>query len=130
MLHRALADAVNWHYIHDNPATHARAPKVTRQRRTVWTPAELALFLAVAREDRFLPLFALASTTGMRRGELCGLRWASIDFVEGLLSVQDSRVVVAGRAEDSDGKTDSAGRLIALDAPDPRRPDRLAGGSG
>lgn len=64
-----------WHYINDNPAAHARAPKVTRQRRTVWTPADLALFLTVARDNRFFPLFALVATTGMRRGELCGLHW-------------------------------------------------------
>jgi integrase len=51
----------------------------------------------------------------MRRAELCGLHWSALDLDAGLLSVQETRVVVDGRAEASDGKSDSAGRLIALD---------------
>ena len=47
--------------------------------------------------------------------QLCGLHWSALDLDAGLLSVQETRVVVDGRAEASDGKSDSAGRLIALD---------------
>jgi integrase len=115
MLHRALADAVNWRYMTENPASHARPPKVSRQRSAVWTPEQLSAFLQQARADRFFALFLLATTTGMRRAELCGLRWTAVDLDAALLSVQESRVVVAGRAQGSDGKTDSAGRMIALD---------------
>jgi integrase len=115
MLHRALADAVNWRYLTDNPVSHARPPKVSRQRAAVWTPEQLSTFLAHAESDRFFVLFVLAATTGMRRAELCGLRWSAVDLDAGFLSVRESRVVVAGYAHESDGKTDSAGRMIALD---------------
>jgi integrase len=116
MLHRALADAVNGRYLTENPASHARPPKVSRQRSAVWAPEQLSAFIQQARSDRFFALFLLATTTGMRRAELCGLRWTAVDLDAGLLSVQESRVVVAGRAQGSDGKTHSAGRMIALDA--------------
>ncbi len=115
MLHRALTDAVSWHYLSHNPAADARPPKAARQRRPVWTPEQLRTFLRHAREDRFYALYLLAITTGMRRGELCGMRWSAVNLAERTLSVQEGRVVVAGRAEGSDGKSDSAGRQIALD---------------
>lgn len=43
------------------------------------------------------------------------MRWSAVDLAERTLSVQEGRIVVAGRAEDSDGKSDSAGRQITLD---------------
>lgn len=42
-----------------------------------WTPDECAAFLTAIRNERLYPLFLPAITTGMRRGELCGLRWCS-----------------------------------------------------
>ncbi len=115
MLHRALADAVGWRYLSDNPISFARPPKVSRGGRSVWTIEQLGRFLAYTSGDRFFALFLLAATTGMRRAELCGLHWSALDLDAELLSVQETRVVVDGRAEASDGKSDSAGRLIALD---------------
>lgn len=82
----------------------------------MWTPQQLRTFLHAARDDRFYALFLLATTTGMRRAELCGMRWSAVDLVDRTLSIREGRVVVAGHAAGSDGKSDSAGRLIALDA--------------
>ncbi len=101
MLHRALTDAVNWRYLSRNPAADARPPKVTRQRRPVWTPEQLRTFLQHSRGDRFYPLYLLATTTGMRRAELCGICWSAVDLVDRTLSVQEGRVVVAGHAANS-----------------------------
>ena len=75
MLHKALTDAVAWGYVSENVAEQARAPKVNRRPPTVWTPAQLRRFLQAATGDRFYPAYVLAATTGLRRAELCGLRW-------------------------------------------------------
>jgi integrase len=116
MLHAALANAVKWRYVVENVAEHVKPPKVRRRRPTVWTPAQLRAFLTFVRADRFYALFLLAATTGLRRGELCGLRWPALDLDAGTLSVEpDTRVVVNGEAQDSDGKTDQAPRMLALD---------------
>jgi integrase len=48
---------------------------------TVWTPAELRTFLAVARRHRLFAFFHVAAYTGARRGELLNLRWADVDLV-------------------------------------------------
>jgi integrase len=64
----------------------------------------------------FYALFLLAATTGLRRAELCGLRWPAVDLRSGTLSVEpDTRVEVNGIAQDSDGKSDNAPRMLALD---------------
>jgi integrase len=51
----------------------------------------------------------------MRRSELAGVQRERLDLVGGTLSIEDTRIVVAGRAVDSDGKTDSGWRTISLD---------------
>jgi integrase len=116
MLHSALANAVGWRYVVENVAEHVKPPKVSRRRPTVWTPAQLRKFLTFVQGDRFYALYLLAATTGLRRSELCGLRWPAVDLDKGTLSVEpDTRVVVNGEAQDSDGKTDQTPRMLALD---------------
>jgi integrase len=120
MLHRALSDAVAWRYLSYNPADHAslpRTPRGTRKqaRARTWTIEQLVAWLTVARRDRDAGVWVLAATTGMRRSELAGLRREFLDLAAALLTIEPTRVVVAGKAEDSDGKTDTSQRTISLD---------------
>jgi integrase len=110
MLRKALGDAVAWGFLAANPAEHARPPRVPRRPPAVWTPDEVARFLTAAKDDRFFALYLLAATTGMRRAELCGLRWAAVDLDRGALSVRATRVVVRGHAQDSDDTKSERGR--------------------
>ncbi|WP_297620369.1 hypothetical protein [Nocardia sp.] len=48
-IHRALADAVAWKHLVDNPADNAKPPRVARTRRPVWTPAQAAQFMSSVR---------------------------------------------------------------------------------
>lgn len=119
MLHRALADAVAWRYLEYNPAENASLPresrKGTRKRGTTWTPDELAAWLAVAVNDRDAGIWVLAATTGMRRSELAGAERELLDLDNATLEIADTRVVVYGKADKSDGKTESGRRVISLD---------------
>lgn len=82
----------------------------------MWNPLQLRKFLAFIQDDRFYALYLAAATTGLRRAELCGLRWQAIDLDAITISVEpDTLVVVNGTAQDSDGKTDQASRHLALD---------------
>jgi integrase len=56
-------------------ATHARRRCPTGVRPRSWTAQELALFLKAARSQRLYPALHLAAFTGMRRGEVVGLKW-------------------------------------------------------
>jgi integrase len=121
MLHRALGDAVAWQYSTHNPAVHASLPRERRKRPvrggSVWSPAELATWLRIAVADRDAALWVLVATTGMRRSELAGAERRLVDLDKGTLTMEDTRIVVDGKAEDSDGKTDSSySRTVSLDA--------------
>jgi hypothetical protein len=77
---------------------------------------QLAAFLASVRDDRFYPLCLMSATTGMRRSELSGLRLGGRGpRPGGRVSVAETRVVVPGQAQDSDGKTVHSRRLLSLD---------------
>jgi integrase len=119
MLHLAFSHAVAWRYLEYNPAEHASLPresrKGTRQRGTTWTPEELATWLNVAVTDRDAGIWVLAATTGMRRSELAGAERQFVDLERAVLEIGDTRVVVDGRADESDGKTPSGRRVISLD---------------
>ncbi|WP_082909385.1 tyrosine-type recombinase/integrase [Mycolicibacterium iranicum] len=116
MIHRALVDAVAWRYVSDNPASNVKPPKLARTRRQVWTTEEIQTFLASIHSDRFAALFMLELTTGIRRGQVCGLKWAAVDLDAGEITVHDNRVVVGGRVRnESGGKTKNADQTISID---------------
>ena len=115
MMHRALRDAVKWDLVPRNVAEDALAPKSRRPKVTIWTPEQLGAFVAHVRGDRFFALWLLVVTTGLRRGELAGLRWSDVDLVHETLSPTTPRVVVAGHAHESEPKTTSGERRLALD---------------
>ncbi len=91
ILHRALADAVRWNLIPANPASGARVPRGERKEMRVWTAEEAATFLASVADDRLAALWILALHTGLRRGELAGLRWKDVDLDAGTLTVAQQR---------------------------------------
>ena len=80
-----------------------------------WTPDELATWLQVAITDRFAGIWVLAATTGMRRSELAGAERQFVDLERAVLEIGDTRIVVDGRADESDGKSPSGRRVISLD---------------
>jgi len=120
MLHRTLSDAVAWRYLEYNPAEHASLPRESRSGKrahgATWTPGELMAWLKVATRDRDAGMWVLAATTGMRRSELAGAERALLDLGKATMELADTRVVVDGKAEVSDGKTESGRRTISLDA--------------
>lgn len=69
---------------------------------------------AEERDPRLAPLLMLAALTGMRRGELCALRWTDVDFERGELDVSRSVVVVPGGLAEKGTKTHRF-RIVALD---------------
>jgi integrase len=83
LMHRALRDAVRWGYTVRNVADAADPPKAKPAELQVWTPGQLRTFLLHVRQDRNYAAWLLAATTGMRRGELLGLRWIDVDLAAG-----------------------------------------------
>lgn len=81
----------------------------------VWTPAQLASFLLFVRDDLLYALWWLAALRGLRRGELCALRWTDLDLTDGTLTVNHNIAHDHGRPYLDAPKTDAGQRIIALD---------------
>ena len=81
----------------------------------MWTVAQLQRFLRYAKSDRFFALWVLEATSGMRRRELAGARRELLDLDAGTLSIEITRAVVDGQVIESDGKTENAQHILALD---------------
>ncbi len=117
LLSRACRDAVRWGYLPRNPVEFADPPRVPRSRATAWTASELSRFLDYVREHdaRHFALWRLAATTGMRRGELLGLTWRTLDLDGARLSVEQQLIPTRGGASFGPPKSARSRRTIALD---------------
>jgi integrase len=114
IIHRALTDAVRWGLLARNVADDADPPRKRSREMRTRTREQLRTFLDHTRDDRLFAAFVLAATTGIRRGEVLGLRWSDMDLDAGRLAVRRSLVVVRSRLEFSDTKS-GRGRQVALD---------------
>ncbi|MBB6345498.1 integrase [Nonomuraea muscovyensis] len=116
VLRKAFGDAVDVdQLIASNPVERAKRPKYQyAEPGTVWTPAQLRAFLALARPHRLYAFFHLAAYTGARRGELLNLRWPDIDLDGRTVTIAGSAGMVDG--ERIEGTTKSGRtRLVTLD---------------
>ena len=117
-LHRSLRDAVKWGRLTRNPTDQADPPRPGMGGSTemkTWTAQELARFLAHVRDDRLYAMWVLAATTGMRRGEVLGLKWDDIDLATRRLSVRRTLISLGGEVHQSEPKTKRGKRQLALD---------------
>jgi integrase len=112
----ALHQAERWGWVRRNVAELAKPPRTT-QRRIKAPTVEAVRSLIVAAEERdprLAPLLMLGALTGMRRGELCGLRWSDIDIELGQLTISRSVVCAPNGLVVKATKTDRD-RRVALD---------------
>ena len=115
IVHRALRDAVRWGRLSRNPSDMADPPKPNSPEMRVWTVDELRRFLKASESDRVSAAWLLLATTGLRRGELLGLRWEDVDLVSGRAAVVQALGSHAGKLVFVPPKTSSSRRSIVLD---------------
>ena len=101
--------------VHRNVVAQASPPRAEAREMMTWTAAELKRFLESIQGDRLYGAFMLAASTGMRRGEVLGLRWRDLDLDGSTLAVRQNRIVVNYKVMTSSPKTDKARRNVALD---------------
>ena len=117
LLHAALAQAMRWGWVWDNPADHASPPRAVPSEIRAPSPDELAhLLRSVADHDPDLHAFLLlAVSTGARRAQLLGLRWADVDLHAGRVAFARGWVEGIGGPVLAPTKTKKAYR-VDLDA--------------
>ncbi len=115
VLHQALDDAVKHGVLLRNVTDMVTPPRVPSPGMYVFSLEEIRRFLDQVHGDRWESLYILAFATGMREGELLGLRWQDIDSPNRTLHVRmavtetdDNRFILA------EPKTVYSRRAIAL----------------
>jgi integrase len=115
VLHKALNQALKWGLIGRNPAQAVSRPKASRKEMRVFTSDEARTFLSAAEGTRYRALFHLALHTGMREGELLGLKWDDLDWVTRQLQVKRQLQVMPGKGMFfAEPKTAAGRRTIVL----------------
>lgn len=116
MLHEALGAAQQAGVIARNPTEEIDAPRFSYKAKQILTDEQLEKFMEVIREDIvWYDFFYTELTTGLRRGEICGLRWEDFDEADGTLKIR--RTVHAekgGELTTWDTKTAAGTRTITL----------------
>lgn len=120
VLHKALTQAVRWDLIARNPADNVKAPTPTRKEMHPLSAEQARTLLQTAAEadDRLQALYVLAIHTGMRCGELLGLRWEDVDLDSVYPTVRVRRTITrkgkGGSYTFGEPKTQNSRRTIRL----------------
>ena len=116
MLHEAMEVAVRERYIVRNPTDNTTIPKKTTTEKQVLDDSQLNRFLeAIQGEPYWHDFFYVEVMTGLRRGEICGIKWSDIDFNEGTLCIKRSvSTKEGGGVSIGETKTDAGTRTIIM----------------
>lgn len=112
MLRCALQD------LEPSPMRGVPRPAHVQQTPDAWTDAQISAYLAALRTQRQGLALSLALVLGLRRGEVCGLRWSDIDFDRAEVLIQNQRVRLdSGRIIDATPKSRASVRRLPIPAP-------------
>jgi integrase len=117
VIRKAIGDAERKGILQRNVARLADKPSTAQldTERPAWTPDELRTFLAAAEGDELFALYRLAALTGMRRSELCGLRWEDVSLADQTVRVRQTLGVTNGVPRVSTPKSRRSRRVIDID---------------
>jgi len=115
-LSQALGHAVRLGVLFKNPAQQVKAPRPPSREIKILGKEEIATLLAAATGGPLYLPALVAITTGMRRGELLGLRWSDLDLKTGALTVNQSLERIKGFVAFKPPKTRTSRRTITLPA--------------
>ena len=118
LLHEVMEAAVQARLIAKNPTAGTKIPKCNYPDKKILNESELAVFIeAIEREPLWRDFFYTEITTGLRRGEICGLKWSDLDIEKGTLKIERSiSNGESGELEIGETKTEKGKRVIRLPA--------------
>lgn len=88
ILHKAMDQAVSWSLVPRNPTESVKAPRPAPEEIRPLNREQTKALLEAAREEHLEVLYVLAVSTGLRQGELLGLKWGDVDLENGLIRVR------------------------------------------
>lgn len=116
MLHRALKQGVRWNVLQRNVADFVDAPRVEHHEIATLSARQASELLTAAHGDRLEALYVMAVTTGMREGELLGVRWKDVDLDRASVQVRGTMQATKDGLRFAETKTRSSRRPVMLPA--------------
>ena len=114
LLTNTLNAAERQEYITKNPMRAVSPPKKRQREAKFYTPEQLGILLAKAVGTRLeLPVF-ICAYLGLRRGELCGLRWSDVDLEHQTITIENTRTQAGKKEIEKGTKTASSTRTLYL----------------
>jgi integrase len=117
ILRAALAQAESWGYVERNVAKLATPPRQRPKAVEALSANQAQKLISATREDRLGALFAAAIYTGMRQGELLGLRWPDVEVEAGTLRVRQAVQKIDDKWQFVEPKSANGKRTVPLCEP-------------
>lgn len=116
IINQALEMAVKNNLLPGNPCSNVILPSLSRYESTFYNEKQLAELYRALQGDPLLPLVKITALYGLRRSELLGLKWDSIDFVSGTMTIKHTVSKVTQVVEKDKTKNASSHRSFPLTA--------------
>jgi len=114
LLRQALDHAVKWLYITKNPCDVMDAPKKNKPEMKAWSVADAQKAQKIFKDAPIYLHVMLAIYTGMRKGEICALRWIDIDFANATCVIRRTAQRVSRKLIFKEPKSEKSARLVVL----------------
>lgn len=116
LLKTALKLAVKQGIIYKNPADMAEPPKYTKPEISVYSVKEIKQLFGVVEDDIILKTaVSLAALLGLRREEICGLKWSNVDFATKEIHIIEAKTIAGSDVIEKSTKNSSSNRTLYMD---------------
>ena len=114
LLHTALRTAFRQGLLRENPVDRVEAPRLAPPRQSYYDPAQLRALLQAVQGHPLELAVRLAACLGLRRSEICGLRWESVDLKEQVIHVRNVLTTAGGSVVAKQPKTPHSIRKLGV----------------
>ena len=114
LLHAALGAAVRQGIVRDNVADLVTPPAHEAPRHRFYDSSQLRKLFCASEGSQLEIAVKLAGCLGLRRSEICGLKWRNVDLERGVLTICEVRTAVSGRALEKAPKSYASERRLAF----------------
>ncbi|MDQ0417568.1 integrase [Croceifilum oryzae] len=114
ILSSSLDQAVSWKLIRSNPVKITSPPKISHKEQKTWSIEEAKIFLTHTEQHPLHIAYLLAIYTGMRMGEILGLRWEDCDLENKMIRIRQGLSCTSEGTIFEDPKSKASRRAIAI----------------
>ena len=116
IIRQSLSEAVKDGLIVNNPCDYVELPRHDRYEAAFYSAEQLQKLFDVMKDDPLLPLVKITALYGLRRSEVLGLKWDSVDFTNGLVLIHHTVCKLGVKIEKDKTKTESSRRSFPMTA--------------